>query len=333
MKFLTKIDLAVEAKQLPKKYAVSMKSFYETYRQALIGKGDSIENYESIFNVFLELVLRQIESPYPFEPYHRKIREPFDYYAFGLDLLRPLVIFEKSRVLGLEHVDAMQACVDREENVILFANHQTEPDPQAISLLLEKEKPLFGEEMIFVAGQRVIADPLAVPFSMGRNLLCIYSKKHMEHPIEQKHEKQLHNQRVMKQMALLLSEGGKCIYVAPSGGRDRPDSNGFLEVAPFDPQSIEMFWLMAQQSKKITHFYTLALSTYKLLPPPCSVECELGESRITTCTPIHMAFGKEIPMKTFPGSEGLDKRALRSARATYIWEQVKHDYMRLTEAP
>jgi glycerol-3-phosphate O-acyltransferase len=30
-----------------------------------------------------------------------------------------------------------------------------------------------------VAGDRVTTDLLAMPFSMGRNLLCIFSKKHV----------------------------------------------------------------------------------------------------------------------------------------------------------
>ena len=33
--------------------------------------------------------------------------------------------------------------------------------------------------MTYVAGDRVITDLLAKPFSMGKNLLCVNSKKHM----------------------------------------------------------------------------------------------------------------------------------------------------------
>ena len=60
-------------------------------------------------------------------------------------------------------------------------------------------------------------------------------------------------------MSSLLSEGGKVIYVAPSGGRDRKNLNDKIVVAPFDPQSIEMFSLMARKAKKPTHFYPLSL--------------------------------------------------------------------------
>jgi glycerol-3-phosphate O-acyltransferase len=94
--------------------------------------------------------------------------------------------------------------------------------------------------MVFVAGHRVTTDPLAVPFSRGRNLLSIYSKKYVDADPEKKQERLLHNQRTIKRMGQLLSEGGYCIYVAPSGGRDRKDQKtGKVEAAAFDPQSIE----------------------------------------------------------------------------------------------
>jgi glycerol-3-phosphate O-acyltransferase len=231
--------------------------------------------------------------------------------------------------LGSEQLDLISSQLNQHENVIFFANHQTEPDPQAISLLLENSYPKLAEDMIFVAGHRVVSDPLAVPLSMGRNLLCIYSKKHIEHPPEQKEDKLQYNQRTMKRMTQLLMEGGKCIYVAPSGGRDRPGPSGKVEIAPFDPQSIEMFWLMAQQSECPTHFYPLALSTYDLLPPPNSIKKEIGEKRHAQCTPIHLAFGSEIDMLHYPGADAHDKRSKRKHRAEHIWNLVKKEYERL----
>ena len=86
---------------------------------------------------------------------------------------------------------------------------QTEADPQIFSLLLDEAHPGFASETIFVAGDRVTspprgtgpnaapaaprracperpptagappraADSIAMPFSMGRNLLCIFSKR------------------------------------------------------------------------------------------------------------------------------------------------------------
>ena len=52
----------------------------------------------------------------------------------------------------------------------------------------------------------------------------------------------------MKQMQKLFTDGGKIIWVAPSGGRDRQGADGEFEVAPFDSKSIEMFRLMADKA-------------------------------------------------------------------------------------
>jgi glycerol-3-phosphate O-acyltransferase len=208
------------------------------------------------------------------------------------------------------------------ENVVFFANHQTEGDPQAISLLLEKTHPDVGRDITFVAGERVTTDPLAVPFSMGRNLLCIYSKRYIEHPPEKRAERQRHNQKTMERMSALFGEGGLCIYVAPSGGRDRVNSDGILEIAPFDPQSVEMYCLMARRSGRATHFYPMALDTYAFLPPPDTIQVELGEPRRITRTGIHLAVGAEIDMDALGRDVPGDKHARRSVRAHAIWTIV-----------
>jgi glycerol-3-phosphate O-acyltransferase len=80
-----------------------------------------------------------------------------------------------------------------------------------------------GAQLINVAGHRVTTDPLAIPFSMGRNLFCIYSKKYMEDPPEQKPEKQKHNVRTLKTMADMLVSG------ALEGGREGGSQEGKKE--------------------------------------------------------------------------------------------------------
>jgi glycerol-3-phosphate O-acyltransferase len=111
----------------------------------------------------------------------------------------------------------------------------------------------------------------------------------------------------MELMSELLAEGGKCIYVAPSGGRDRPSDAGSGGGGPFDPQSIEMFYLMARRASTPIHFYPLSLATYDVLPPPKTVQVELGEVRQARRTGIHAFFGKPIDMEHFPGSDSPDK--------------------------
>ena len=326
--FLLKLKDYAAKGWIDQKITHALRQFYESYKETLEEHGLSMEPSLPCFFNFLEFLKEQHNNPYTFEPYHAQIREPFDYYAFGLEFLRPLVDLSISSLHGEGHVREILAHLEKGHNVILLANHQTEADPLAISILLEKIAPKLGAEMIFVAGERVVTDPLAVPFSMGRNLLCIYSKRYIDHPPEDKLKKQMHNKKTMELMSSLLKEGGKCIYVAPSGGRDRRNKEGVIEVAPFDPQSIEMFYLMARKASHPTFFYPMALATYDLLPPPETIQVELGEERKTTHGGIHVAFGPVIDMENFPGSENPDKHLRRKARADYIWDQVNSDYQK-----
>jgi glycerol-3-phosphate O-acyltransferase len=324
--FYTALEHYVKEGSIPPKYGHILEKFYQGYQLAISSREEPSNHHQELFVNLLHLIKQQCLEPYLFQPYHQQLRQPFDYYQFGLDILKPLVDLPRSSVLGLEHLRTITASLEKGENAIFLANHQAEADPQAISILLEDSHPEFAEKMIFVAGERVITDPLAVPFSMGRNLLCIFSKRYIDHPPEQKMKKQLHNKRTMELMSELLSEGGKAIYVAPSGGRDRPDEKGVVEVAPFDPQSIEMLYLMAQRAGHPTYFYPLALKTYELLPPPQTIQVELGEVRTTKRAGIHLAFGPKIEMEHFPGCDVQDKHERRSARAKYICNLVRQDY-------
>lgn len=324
--FQTQLQKYCKEGTIPLRSRDILQQFYSSYKEALTDSGKSMRDFEQLFVTFLELFKEQCLSPFSFQSYHEQIREPFDYYTFGVEILRPLVDMSHSSVSGNDHLKQIASYLDKGHNVILLANHQIEADPQAISILLEKSNPTLGREMIFVAGERVLTDPLAIPFSMGRNLLCIYSKRYIDNPPELKSHKQLHNKRTMELMSELLSQGGKAIYVAPSGGRDRPNAQGVVEVARFDSQSIEMFYLMAKKAREPTHFFPLALATHDLLPPPADIQIELGERRTTKVGGIHLAFGPEVDMENYPGHELSDKYERREARADYIWNLVKKDY-------
>lgn len=326
MVFLKQLNEDTAKGEVPEKLSYILKDFYKNYSRELASHKTDSSSAESIFCTLLTLVKNQLRDPHTFPPYHQKIRDPFDYYMFGLDFMRPLVDFSLSSMDGLSYLNEIDVHVKNGNNVILLANHQIEADPQAISLMLESDYPRLAEDMIFVAGERVITDPLAIPFSLGRNLLCIYSKRYIDHPPELKLQKQMHNKRTMELMSELLSQGGKCIYVAPSGGRDRPNKEGVVEVAPFDPQSLEMFNLMAKKATHPTFFYTLALKTYMLLPPPETIQVELGESRLTKRGTIQLCFGPHINMDHYEGSENPDKHERRQGRALHIWNQVVRDY-------
>ena len=77
---------------------------------------------------------------------------------------------------------------------------------------------------------------------MGRNLFCVHSKKHLDDVPELKAERMATNRRTLKAMQTGLNEGGKLLWIAPSGGRDRseePTSGGWLpSVAGNDRQAV-----------------------------------------------------------------------------------------------
>ena len=327
MDLKTKLNQYFSEGLISEKYKNLFTQFYTGHTEALIKNNIDPTAYEPVLLAFLERLKEQINSPHAFKPYHKQIRAPFDYYLFGLDFMRPLIDLTRSSVRGLSELDEISLKIERGENVIFLANHQIEADPQAISLLLEGQYKKLAEEMISVAGERVIIDPLAVPFSLGRNLLCIYSKRYIDYPPELKTEKQIHNKKTMELMSQLLSEGGHSIYVAPSGGRDRLNEEGTPCVAKFDPQSIEMFYLMAKKASKPTSFYPMALSTYHILPPPKTIQTEIGEARKVGRGGIHLWVGPQIAMDSFPGaSEEPDKKKRRELRAEHIWNQVNEAY-------
>ncbi|MDX8431263.1 MAG: 1-acyl-sn-glycerol-3-phosphate acyltransferase [Candidatus Algichlamydia australiensis] len=316
----------IRKQEIPKRSQEILEGFASSYAQVLKKRGFSDELTQKNFLNFLHAAIEHFTHPYQFALYHKSVRKPFDYHQFGIDFIEPLIDLEKSTITGEENLKKIDEFTKRGENVILLANHQTESDPQIWSVMLKETYPELAQNLILVAGERVIKDPVAIPFSLGCNLLCIYSKKHIENPPEEQHRKQLHNKETMEKMRELLTEGGKCIYVAPSGGRDRPDEKGEIAIAPFDPKSIEMFYLMAKKAKTPVHFFSLTMDTYLILPPPDTLEKDLGERRITIGGPVHLGFGDEIDMESFPGSDESNKQARRQNRANYIWDIVDKTY-------
>jgi glycerol-3-phosphate O-acyltransferase len=275
-----------------------------------------------LLKTFIGLVFKQLDHPFKFSSHHVKVRVPFDYYRFGLDFIRPFVDSNHSKILGVNQLEKIKEQLTLGHNVVFLANHQSELDPQAISLLLEQNYPDIAEGITYIAGERVVTDPLAIPFSMGMDLLCIYSKRYA-----QTSEKLLHNKQTMTKLSLLFREGKKIIYVAPSGGRDRKNENGRILPAALDPNSIEMMSLMSKKGGVPTHFYPLALSTYDLLPPPDTIQKELGEKRVMKFTPIRLNFGSEINMDQF---EGETKEEKRNNKADKIWNMLLSLYLEAT---
>eukprot|EP00980_Cylindrotheca_fusiformis_P005628 scaffold1184_cov132-Cylindrotheca_fusiformis.AAC.49 len=228
-----------------------------------------------------------------------------DFYEWGTEFFRGLIDEENSKLEGMENLKKALAQAEAGENVVFFANHQSEADPQVVTVLLERAG--FGkeaEEICYVAGHKVTTDPLAIPFSMGRNLICIHSKKHIDADPDTKGIKNRQNLSAMSGMLERLKKGGSILWVAPSGGRDRRDlKSGKTPIAPFDSKTIDMFRLMGNKSKKPTHYYPFAMVSYELCPPPDFIDPGVGEQRNFRYTPVGISVGEEISSEG-----GLEKR-------------------------
>jgi len=332
-KVAAKLEKVREKYNVPEKYLMTLGGFFTSFMTEVYMAGEDTDKYEELLSVLMKKITACVKEPYEFEPYHEAIREPFDYYALGTDFASPLVDSKQSVVAGLDQLEKIQQQIAAGDNVVLFANHQSEADPQIFSVLLDDIKPGFAEKTIFVAGDRVTTDLFATPFSMGRNLLCIFSKKHVDNPPELKSQKQNHNRMVMKKMQDLLTEGGKCIWVAPSGGRDRADeASGEYVVAPFDPKSVDMFKLMAAKSKRPAHFYPLSMFTYPICPPPQQVGGEVGERRTVKFAPAGLEFGPEVDLaRKYASDPAASKGEQREATASHIEGTVARNYYALAK--
>lgn len=248
-----------------------------------------------------------------------------DFYQFGCDFFHHCMDLTapEINVLGRDNVQRAMDQVAAGENVIFFANHQSEADPQVTSSCLAfAGYAKQAADIIYVAGHKVTTDPLAIPFSMGRNLICIHSKKHIDSDPDSKPFKQRQNMKAMNAMLGDLKKGGTLIWVAPSGGRDRRNvETGEVPLAPFDSKTIDMFRLMGNKSKVPTHYYTFAMVSYDLCPPPDFVEAGVGESRNVRFVPVGVAVGEELE-----SVGGLEKR---HEFCQHAMEQCQADYDKL----
>uniref|UniRef100_A0A7S4DHE5 Phospholipid/glycerol acyltransferase domain-containing protein n=1 Tax=Lotharella globosa TaxID=91324 RepID=A0A7S4DHE5_9EUKA len=311
-----------------------LEGFMNEYADTNIQANTPASKYQEIVSQSMMLMGDALAKPHQFEILHRAIREPFDYYRWGVEFFRPLIELETSKIHGVENLAKVVDYIEKGENVILLSNHQTEVDPQAIEILLENSGCSLASELIFVAGHKVTTDPLAIPFSLGQNLLCIHSKKYIENPPEKKAEKQAHNTKTMKKMQSLLEDGGTFLWVAPSGGRDRPDpeTREFV-VAPFDDRSVQMFRLMAQKAKmasgKKTHFFPMAMLTHELVPPPDGIKAAVGEKRSAKRGAANIWFGDEV---TEAQDEGLSNKQKQAKFYEDVVSQVDDKYNSMKDA-
>lgn len=314
----------LEKSGIDPKYKAIMAQFFKQYAKAI--SSQSAAPSLTTLQAFVDGVEAQCKEPYPFELFHKQIDQN---YQMGCELFEPLIDMERSSVMGESSLEEIEALLAKGENVVLLSNHQIEADPHVLFTLLKNRS--FAKQIIFVAGERVILDPLAAPMSLGCNLLCIYSKKYIDHPPEKRADKGEHNTKTMHVMREILGRGGACIWVAPSGGRDRRGPDGSLAPAPFDAQSVEMFHLIGKKCGAPTHFFPLSIDAYDLLPPPDGIQVDLGEARATERAPAGLYFGKRLDLDNLADKQ-LPKPEYRAAKARAIYEIVKKNYDELCDS-
>jgi glycerol-3-phosphate O-acyltransferase len=71
------------------------------------------------------------------------------------------------------------------------------------------------------------------------------------------------------------------------------------------------------------------LATYDLLPPPETIQIELGEKRMAKSGPIHIAFAPSFNMDHPSFAKIKDKTTRRKERADAIWSIVHNTYKTL----
>uniref|UniRef100_A0A7S2ZID5 Phospholipid/glycerol acyltransferase domain-containing protein n=1 Tax=Rhodosorus marinus TaxID=101924 RepID=A0A7S2ZID5_9RHOD len=316
---------------IPQQYALIFGDWYETYTNTIDQSRFNTEPADEIaqrnFTALLELCMNQMQSPYEFDLFHQSVREPYDFYRFGMDFTRPTINYDECIVEGRDNIAKIEEYLERGDNVIILSNHQSEAEPQAIDCVLRQVLDnTLGEKLIFMAGDRVREDLLAVPFTLGRNIVTVYSKKHMDDVPELKAEKQSHNKKTIQEVGRLFREGGKVLWLAPSGGRDRRSKEtSQVEVSKFDPDAIETIRFVAARSGKPTHFFPMAVASYGLLPPPETVDVDMGEKRIVSHVPVNLWFGEELDMASLAPADA-DKHEQREIRANAVMETVKEGY-------
>nr|QNN94188.1 glycerol-3-phosphate acyltransferase [Ammopiptanthus nanus] len=318
---LSGIRKEVEAGSLPPNVAAGMEEVYNNYKNAVFQSGDpkADETVLSNMTVFLDRIFLDVTDPFVFESHHKAKREPFDYYMFGQNYIRPLVDFRNSYVGNMPLFIEIEEKLKQGHNIIFMSNHQTEADPAIISLLLEKRLPYIAENITYVAGDRVINDPLCKPFSIGRNLICVYSKKHMLDDPELIEMKRKANTRSLKEMAVLLRSGSQLIWIAPSGGRDRPDPHtGEWVPAPFDASSVDNMRRLVDHSGPPGHVYPLAILCHDIMPPPMQVGKEIGEKRVISFHGTGLSVAPEISFsETTAACESPEKAKEAYTKAVY----------------
>ncbi len=179
--FMGILHKLVDAGKCPAQLLAVWQDFYENYQRAMLSsrrpEPEATLLAAKVQATIADVVFNQFVDPFTFPSFHKRLLEPYNYYEFGQRYVGSLTDFDTS-VLGYpERFDTIRDQLAAGHNVVLLANHQTEADPGVWAHMLEHTHPQLATDVVYVAGDRVVMDVLCKPFSMGRNLFCVHSKK------------------------------------------------------------------------------------------------------------------------------------------------------------
>ena len=80
--------------QAPENFKQQMDGFLTDYKESNIASKYTASKYKFNLLTFLKSIQESFKSPYKFQPYHKAIREPLDYYSWGNDFFKSLMIFD-----------------------------------------------------------------------------------------------------------------------------------------------------------------------------------------------------------------------------------------------
>lgn len=322
----------VKAGKLPEKLQAGWVDFYDNYKTTVESSG--VDNPELVATkvqcTIADCVTNEFVNPYTFPSAHKRLLEPYNYYNFGQRYVASLINFNDSFLGHAERWGKIAEQLAAGHNVVLLANHQTEADPGVFAHMLATSYPNLATDVIYVAGDRVVTDALCKPFSMGRNLFCVHSKKHLDDVPELKASKMETNRKTLVAMQRAFNTGGSLVWIAPSGGRDRPKDDVWSPDA-FDAAAVELMRNLINRAKQPGHLYPMTMFSYPIMPPPKTVDKSIGERRLTAYSGVGISVCDELDWQSIiSGIE--DKEAAQKALADAAWKAVVEEYTQLETA-
>ena len=103
--FVQILQPIVDAGKAPKVLLPAFVDLYTNYSNAILNSGlqtATQKNVSSVMGAIADRVLHEFVEPYKFPVVHKRLLDPYDYYAFGQNYVRNLINFRHSFVGSVE---------------------------------------------------------------------------------------------------------------------------------------------------------------------------------------------------------------------------------------